>query len=1043
VNGIGFLPLTAFRRVQTAWLDFSSAQHIGKSRPVPAGEVASLLVASGIKCAVLNACDSARTDQGIFANLAITFLEKGLSNVLAMSYEFARSAIGPCFTTFYDVFLRQGSSFSNAAQEARASLMTDQKRNARFGLDVEVKDWFIPVSYTSGRDEIVSYPRTGDLAIHTDNYNRMIFTEMLSDNRLIGRDYDTLRLEQTILQSDTILVHGPAGVGKSVFAKYALDIWGRTNLFPRQSFIDLQERLILETYSGLSILEQICDDLKLPHWFLGLTVSSDVSISTEEHDKLHLDDVVIVLDNIQTILNKYFTAGLQDMVNAVKYVLRRFSSNILTDSQSHGVKFILTARNGKDWFEDRCKLISPEYFELSGLELPDALSFLDTVLRKNGIILPKRTRRDTDFQVHIVNLLQRIPLAISIACPKPEGPVVSLEEAFRALLVGVVPLNFGAIESRSDFTLILSLKDNFHRFPEFQDELCSIADFWTEGPLRLTTYFRKTASYAGIHYEFNNEKLILPLNEMGVWKVTKDDDLVWIHPLLTLYLRQHRQRHSFRGPPLWAKGIMKVTDFISRNKRTEAYGSNAALKAEIPQHFTRSVAFRSEANMLVDAIMMSTKAGMNAPLSGATMRTSLFNVLSALDMVCREDSPIPMEQWPRDLFVSFLAPSRLFLSKPESELTTSYIEVLLGLFINKIGGFSVPPEYRVFALNIVIHLLTVSVCGGIYNAQRTEELVTIGLAMVESSEAEYGAFKGSELMWKAMMYRFEAVYNLLKKDEEAADKAWEKMKAVELAHFGPSAFEPSTPNAGMGLSMSPLQNATQPFGANIEKAVASWVPLRHAAWPYLKEQVLQKGNTGVIDRMYMPGIESAFEDMVNTHKQAGWKSLDHWKHYFPPRNDLNSYIQQLQDPNAHLQGLEEALDRGDWKVAGQAHFELMRKAMASHNMDQAEFHFKRLTEIFDDVGVDNTSIKQIRGGMKLAQLGMKVQQNIMSIDDNDCLELVTAMEDCGITDIAAAYRAQGLPEIFSQIILQGAERARRGEDNLADLIPWELAAKVK
>jgi hypothetical protein len=61
-----------YRRIQTAWLDFTSAKHVGKSRPVPADEVAMLLVASGINSAVLNACDSARADQGAYAHLAMT-----------------------------------------------------------------------------------------------------------------------------------------------------------------------------------------------------------------------------------------------------------------------------------------------------------------------------------------------------------------------------------------------------------------------------------------------------------------------------------------------------------------------------------------------------------------------------------------------------------------------------------------------------------------------------------------------------------------------------------------------------------------------------------------------------------------------------------------------------------------------------------------------------------------------------------------------------------------------------------------------------------
>lgn len=85
---------------------------------------------------------------------------------------------------------------------------------------------------------------------------------------------------------------------------------------------------------------------------------------------------------------------------------------------------------------------------------------------------------------------------------------------------------------------------------------------------------------------------------------------------------------------------------------------------------------------------------------------------------------------------------------------------------------------------------------------------------------------------------------------------------------------------------------------------------------------------------------------------------------------------------------------------------------------------------------------QFKAGLRLAQIGLKLQQDITNVNEFDCLRLVTALGECGVTDVAAAYRAQVLPEIFIQIFLQGAESARRGQ-GLASLIPWELAAQVK
>jgi hypothetical protein len=219
--------------------------------------------------------------------------------------------------TFYDAFICQSAAFSTAAQHTRASLMTDTRRTAWFGLEVEVQDWLIPVLYTSGQDEVVTLPNVTASAPDSINNNEMIFNETSSNNSLIGRDYDTLRLEQTILQSTMVFVHGFAGVGKSAFVNYAFDIWQRTNFFQWQSFVNLQERIFSEDLSGTNILTQLCHDLDISDWLIGLTVSSHTSVTMEEHEQ-PLDGTIIIIDGIDQVFNKVFNAGLQGMETVVR-----------------------------------------------------------------------------------------------------------------------------------------------------------------------------------------------------------------------------------------------------------------------------------------------------------------------------------------------------------------------------------------------------------------------------------------------------------------------------------------------------------------------------------------------------------------------------------------------------------------------------------------------------------------------------------------------------------------------------------------------------
>lgn len=999
--------------------------------------MAKVLVEHGIKCAILNSCESARADHGLQANLAMTFLYKGVSNILAMSYKFPSSGIDPFFSSFYEALLCRGLPISAAATQSRRRLKEQAVRKGRFGLELQVQDWFIPVSYLSNQD--VSF-RNSQLASPA-RASPIIRSIPARGGRTIGRDYDLLRLEEVVGESSVVLVHGSAGVGKTEFVKYAFDLWKSTRFFDKFSVVSIIEYLAEAEDDSSWVTSQIAKDLEIPTSYLeaGVPGTGDPLPGWR--------NAIVLLDGIQEIFNKCFTKGLGPMMEAIVSLLRKLTDSEVARKTERKVTFILTSRLGKDWWEVRCPqpLVAPEYFELAGLELSAAITFAESVLRSNGFSPAKRSSRDLDFLVHIVNLLQRNPLAIKLALPTFTDTQTSLEETFKAIHVGNINLNYRCLTAKTESSFIVVLKTVYERFNEYQDSFCGLADFWVEGPLRLHRYVRDLAAYSGISQVYIMDNMVTVLNEMGAWHVSKDDKVEWLHPVFTLYLRQRRQRHTYKGAPLWAKGIMKVADFLGSKKRADPFGSTASLQTEIPWHFVRAVGVLGETNFMVD-IMMSGISGLNVPKSAETMRRSLFNVVSALDMICRQGSKIPMSFWPRDYIAYFLPPSRLGLSPPEQEMLTGYVEALLNVFQEKIGGFAVDPELQVFVFNMLVHLLSQSVLDRMGSTTKTEQLVTRAVAIIDASEAKYGPIRDEDLMWKAMIYRFQAIFLLLRHDEAGADAAWDKMKAIELEYFGPSAFQDSTFDSSGSGQPSPFDSIQGLIGGQIvgkfRKAVASWVPVRHAAWPLIKEKVLSRGDArAAVQGLCSPGLEGAFENMVGAQRDAGWTGLEHWRRYFPPRNDLDDYMRRAEDPAEFLRELEDGLGRGDWKVAAAAHVELAKRAGAAMKVDHVLFHLKQLAEILGDADPEGLMGRQVKAAVGLIELGLGVMQRGV-VSDEDCLRVVDTMQEAGL-DIEEVYKAQGFPPEFALLIVVAAERARNPVRSLEENLRLILAAAVE
>ncbi|KAE8454230.1 hypothetical protein EG329_005155 [Mollisiaceae sp. DMI_Dod_QoI] len=119
---------------------------------VDSGELAKLLLKYGVDCAVLSACKSAKADAKVGANLSWSFLDAGMSSVLAMSYNMPDSMSKIfCGRFYYELFIRE-EEFASAATKARIELRKNPLRWSYHSKDwVPLQDWFIPVVYSNGK----------------------------------------------------------------------------------------------------------------------------------------------------------------------------------------------------------------------------------------------------------------------------------------------------------------------------------------------------------------------------------------------------------------------------------------------------------------------------------------------------------------------------------------------------------------------------------------------------------------------------------------------------------------------------------------------------------------------------------------------------------------------------------------------------------------------------------------------------------------------------------------------------------------------------
>ena len=237
-----------------AFLLFESEEP-GVADAVPASEIARLFVDHRVPVAVINSCQSAMFPNN-GSSVAEELAKAGVRVVVGMAWSVTAAAVTQAMPVFYRA-IAEGRSPAQAVMECRDDLRADSQRELRPGKPVSLQDWLVPVVYQ--QTDAVDLCLRPMSPAEQETYDAGQAAAGADPKDVVGRDFDVLAVERLLVghrDGNQILIHGPAGVGKTWFTTRLLPWWWlRTGLVEKKVVVSLEHRAL----TGRDIVHQIAD----------------------------------------------------------------------------------------------------------------------------------------------------------------------------------------------------------------------------------------------------------------------------------------------------------------------------------------------------------------------------------------------------------------------------------------------------------------------------------------------------------------------------------------------------------------------------------------------------------------------------------------------------------------------------------------------------------------------------------------------------------------------------------------------------------------
>lgn len=423
---------------------------------VDAGKLAQVLQDSGVRLAVLDACQSAMgSGTDAFSSVATRLIQGGVDNVVAMSASVLVAATTRYFERFYHELI-EGISTPTAQERARQALHDDprrhmqQRRRDDEGQPVELQDWWLPHFYQQRPLVLQATRPSGQLDLPPAAAERLS-ESMPAEPRygFSGRAYELLHIERKLMRSQLVVIHGFGGVGKTALVRETADWLTRTKMYDAACFVSFEHGGDATTLlSALGNFLGVYDGNYNPNDAKAALAKLAPALKQKR--------TLVIADNMESIL----PGGDAPLETGLRSQLW----DVLLKLSQMGAGLLLTTRdtNFGDGKMEPGKYVT--HLPLAGLHPEDAYTLASRLLEYLDIDRAKAP------YVELRDLLKQLdyhPLAIQLVLPALRETSISLAK-IKADFAALLPKFKDDVETGRNGSLLASLDFSLRRLSEEQ-----------------------------------------------------------------------------------------------------------------------------------------------------------------------------------------------------------------------------------------------------------------------------------------------------------------------------------------------------------------------------------------------------------------------------------------------------------------------------------------------------------------------------------------------------------------------------------------------